>query len=446
MTTESDSDSRGVPATSKSFRSYRWRIFTASWLAYMGFYFCRKNFSVAMPLLKEDLGFTDYDFGRIIFAYSLTYMIGQFLNGVLADRFGPRLIVSLGMLVIVVANVLMGFIATPLLFLVLGILNGGAQSTGWPGTVKNMAPWYSRGERGVSMAWWSTCYVLGAFLATRFATWTISPNAPFVEMGWQRAFWMPPVVLTVILLLFAKFTRNYPADAGFENINERDAENTSAESPNKLHSTQRNSGIADILEVLQHQTIWIAGSMYFMIKLTRYAIIFWTPLYLVEHLGVDAVEAGNTFSWYELIGFFGVIFAGYASDKLFSAKRFPIATLMLLGLSAACFYEPTLVTLGGYWPVFSIGIIGFMTFGPDSLISGAGAVDIGSPERAATAVGVINGMGSCGALLPPILVPYMKNAFGWDSIFYLFAVCALIAAILSAIKWNFGGTHAEQAS
>ena len=109
--------------------------------------------------------------------------------------------------------------------------------------------------------------------------------------------------------------------------------------------------LADILEVLQHPTIWIAGSMYFMVKLTRYALIYWTPLYLSNHLEISGSEAGKTSSWYELFGFFGAISAGYASDKLFSARRFPVATLMLLGLAAACFFEPVLIKLGGYWPM-----------------------------------------------------------------------------------------------
>jgi len=446
MANGSDSDSYQAPVLSQEFRNYRWRIFATSWLAYMGFYFCRKNFSIAMPLLKNDLGFTDDDFAQIIFGYLLTYTIGQFLNGVLSDRFGPRLIVSLGMVVIVVSNIFMGFSATPLLFLVLGVVNGSAQSTGWSGTVKNMAPWYSRRERGVTMAWWSTCYVLGSFLATRFAAWTISPDAPYVEFGWQRAFWMPPVVLTIILLLFAKFTRNFPSDAGFPEIEEGDSEEEYEGSANERQIEEHNGGLADILDVLQHSTVWIAGSMYFMVKLTRYAVIYWTPLYLVEHLKMGDVEAGKTSSWYELFGFLGAVSAGYASDKLFSSRRFPVATMMLLGLSVACYFEPTLVTLGGYWPALAMGFIGFMTFGPDTLISGAGAIDIGSPKRAATAVGVINGMGSCGALLSPWVVKHMKNAYGWDSIFYLFAVCALIAAILAAFRWNFGGTHAEQSS
>ena len=81
-----------------------------------------------------------------------------------------------------------------------------------------------------------------------------------------------------------------------------------------------------------------------------------------------------------------------------------------------------------------------MTFGPDSLISGAGAIDIGSPERAGTAVGVINGMGSCGALLPPILVPYMKKRLwlGFDilSVRSLCPDCRGIVILPMEFRWH----------
>jgi len=429
------------------FGDYRVRVFAVTWLAYAGFYFCRKNLSVAMPLMKEELHFTDLDLSKIIFVYSLTYMLGQFVSGVLSDRHGPRLIVSLGMVVAVIANLCMGFAAAPFAFLFLGAVNGGAQSTGWSGTLKNMAPWYSRHERGVVMAWWATCYVLGSFLATQFASWCISPSAPFVDWGWRRAFFMPAVVLAGIAILYSLLTRNRPADAGLpelEEIDPDDPEIADSGAPletTKVDSAEKPGGIADILEVLKHSAVWITGSMYFLLKLTRYSIMFWTPLYLVEHLGMDSVAAGRTSSWYELVGFLGAVFAGYASDKLFSARRFPVGSIMLLGLAGACYLEPTIVRWGDYGPALAMALMGFMTYGPDTLMTGAGAMDIGTPRRAATAAGVINGMGSCGQLVAPFLVVYMKNTYGWDSLFYLFVVCALLGSLLLATKWNYGATE-----
>lgn len=426
------------------FGDYRVRVFAVTWLAYAGFYFCRKNFSAAMPLLKEELNFSDIDLSNLIFVYSLTYMLGQFVGGVLSDRHGPRLIVSLGMVVAVIANLCMGFAATPFAFLFLGAVNGGAQSTGWPGTLKNMAPWYSRHERGVVMAWWATCYVLGSFLATQFAAWSISTSAPFAEWGWRRAFWMPAIVLTGIAILFSLLTRNSPSDVGLPELDEIDPDDPEiAEAGDHPDDNANESAsFADILEVLKHSAVWITGLMYFLLKLTRYSIMFWTPVYLVEHLGMDTVAAVRTSSWYELIGFLGVLFAGYASDKLFSSRRFPVGSIMLLGLAGACYLEPTIVRWGAYGPALAMALMGFMTYGPDTLMTGAGAMDIGTPRRAATAAGVINGMGSCGQLISPFVVIYMKNTYGWDSLFYLFIVCALLGSLLLATKWNYGATEA----
>ena len=159
---------------SREQRMWRYRIFAVTWLAYAGFYLCRKNFSIAIPLLTQELGYTKMDFARVIFLYSLFYALGQFYNGFLSDRFGPRLIVSIGLLVSVFANVWMGFGTTLTMFLILQCINGTGQSTGWPGTVKNMATWFRRRERGVVMGWWTTCYVLGAVIATALATFATS--------------------------------------------------------------------------------------------------------------------------------------------------------------------------------------------------------------------------------------------------------------------------------
>lgn len=178
--------------------------------------------------------------------------------------------------------------------------------------------------------------------------------------------------------------------------------------------------------------------MYFFTKMTRYAFLFWLPLYMTEALNYTESAAGYTSSVYEIIGFFGVLMAGYASDKLFQARRFPVGAIMLYGLALILLLHPTLAELGAVANIISIGIIGVMTFGPDALMSGAAAMDIGNQRGAATAAGLINGMGSCGQLISPLLVAYVAEHFGWNYLFYLFVVFAIISGTLLATKWNYG--------
>lgn len=413
-------------------KAWRYRIFAVTWLTYAGFYLCRKNFSVLMPILTDEFGFTKTDLAWVITGFSAIYMLGQFANGLLSDRFGPRLIVGIGLLVSVLSSITMGFGASLILFMVMMWSNGFGQSTGWSGLIKNMATWFRHAERGVVMAWWCTCYVVGGFAATVFATYWATNDTFLADLGWRRGFWAPAILLLVISGIYILYTRNRPSDAGLPDLPE-DSTLETAPSPTSLSDKR-----SELREVLTNSALWVTGAMYFFTKMTRYAFLFWLPLYMTEALSYTESAAGYTSSVYELIGFFGVLIAGYASDKLFQARRFPVGALMLYGLALALFLHPTLSELGFVANAVSIGIIGIMTFGPDALMSSAAAMDIGGQRGAATAAGLINGMGSIGQIFSPLLVAYVADQFGWNSMFYLFVVFALISGTLLATKWNYG--------
>src|SRR5215470_11536012 len=129
------------PGLTAEQRRWRWRIFIVTWLAYAGFYLCRKNLSVAMPLMAKEFNYSELELANIVFGYNLLYAAGQFGSGILADKFGSRLVVAMGLLVAVVSNVLMGFASTLSMLVVLACFNGAGQSGGWPGLVKTMAAW-----------------------------------------------------------------------------------------------------------------------------------------------------------------------------------------------------------------------------------------------------------------------------------------------------------------
>src|SRR5437899_12739488 len=67
------------------------------WLTYGSFYFCRNNLAVALPGIQSELGYTKSELGTVLMALKLTYGIGQFINGQLAERASPRLLLASGM-------------------------------------------------------------------------------------------------------------------------------------------------------------------------------------------------------------------------------------------------------------------------------------------------------------------------------------------------------------
>lgn len=327
---------------------------------------------------------------------------------------------------------MMGWMGTIGSFLFLMGLNGLGQSSGWSGLVKNLTPWFKKKERGVMMSFWTTCYVIGGVAATAFATYWLSNQHILTEFSWRRAFLAPSILLLIISLIYIIFDRNNPTDVGLETFEKNSI-------TKKGKRKEKEAQIA----VLKNGAVWITAAMYFFLKFTRYAFLFWLPLYLSEALFYSDQQAGYTSMAYEAFGFFGVLAAGFASDYLFKARRFPISSIMLFGLAIVLFIQPFLSPLGVIPTIISIGLIGFFTYGPDSLMSGAAAMDMGKNHGAALAAGLINGVGSAGQLLSPFAVAFVSQKYGWDALFQLFVVVALIAAMLLLFKWNYGIENQE---
>lgn len=388
------------------------RVFTGTWLAYAGFYLCRKNFSVLMPLLSRDLHFSKDDLADLVFFYGLAYACGQFVSGTLADRLGAKRVVAAGMVLSAASTFAMAWSSSLLTFAVLQVLNGAAQSAGWPGLLKITASWFDPVRRGVLMAWWTTNYVVGGFIATILTTWCATgPWSAVFE--WKGGAAVPAMVLVVVAAIFLTLVS--------------DSRSTASE-------TRRSS--AAWRQVLAIPEIRSIAACYFCLKLMRYTFLFWLPLYMVERLSYRAGDAGYMSSVYELVGFAGVPLAGYVSDRLMGGRRFPVGAGMMFALAVACLIFPQLSALNGTANFIAIGLIGILTFGPDTLMSGAATQDAAGADAAATAAGFVNGVGSVGQLLSPFLVAAAVRWTGWDGLFGVFVLVSLAGGIALAAQWG----------
>ena len=403
-------------------RTQRARIFAVTWLAYAAFYLCRKNLSVAIPALEASGVFTRYQLADILFAYSLAYTAGQLFGGSLSDRFSPRRLVTTGMLLSAAATFAMGFSGLYSPFIALAVINGAGQSMGWPGLVKNMASWFDATRRGTVMAWWSTNYVLGGFLATVFATWVIVHPTLLSVWKWQRAFWLPSTLLSAIALIFFAFDRDGPKE-----------EQAQAEQEARQLTASDRRG--NYIRLLKRPIVWVVALTAALLKIVRYSFLFWLPLYMTDQLRYRMSDAGYLSSLYELVGFGGALAAGYLSDRAAHGKRLPVACLMQAGLACVCFLYTGMAAAGGWWNALGVALAGIFTYGPDTLMQGAAAQDVGERELAATASGFISGSASVGQLLSPYLVAGLTKAAGWNRLFLIFVFIAMFSASVNAWAW-----------
>jgi hypothetical protein len=89
-----------------------------------------------------------------------------------------------------------------------------------------------------------------------------------------------------------------------------------------------------------------------------------------------------------------------------------------------------------YIMIFSLFLIGFFLYAPDSLISSMAAIDFGGHRGASSAAGFINGCGSVGSIFSGVGVGYIAQHYNWNVLFNIFAFMALLGMLILLPKWN----------
>jgi sugar phosphate permease len=391
--------------TSREGRPIRYAVWGTTWLSYLTYYFGRKGLPVAKTSIAESHG-ADALVG-VDTGYLAAYALGQYVHGYFGDRIGARLLIAGGMVASALCCVWFGFGAAALVFLLAFTANGFFQATGWPGNVKAMAEWTTPNNRGAVMGVWASCYQVGGIAATVFATWMLG------RFGWRGAFWGPALVIVGVAALVFFVVRSPNTGIQVAKLSE-------------LSDERRRAQRA----LLKSPKIYAFGLSYFFIKLMRYSLLFWLPTYLEKGLAYDKVTAGYLSTSFEVGGVVGTILLGLLSDRVRGLSRagWAAASLLLLPLALALYSK--VGGLGFTANFIAMALIGVLLFGPDAILSGAAAQDAGGPKAAAAAAGLVNGIGSLGAILQEVVTKGVASRWGWEALFTVFIAFAILAALM----------------
>lgn len=376
----------------------RRRTFLLTWVAYASYYLLRKPFAIAKATLADQFGLSLAVLAVVDTGYLVGYALGQFASGLVCDRIGARRLLGIGMLAVAGAGVVFGAGNGALIFIIAFAASGVFQSTGWPGTIKAMAPLYRPSERGKAMGLWSTCYQVGGLVSTALATRLLSLS------GWRISFFVPAAWIAAVGLAILLWLPDGAKESGRE-------------------ERRRQTG-----RVLGTPLLWNLGLAYFGLKLIRYSLLFWLPLYLHRQLGYSQTRAGYTSLSFELGGVVGAVAAGALSDRL--GRRGPVLLVMTMLLALALVLYIKVGALGTAFNFCAMALVGFLLFGPDAILSSAAAQDIGGVAAAGVAAGVINGIGSLGAIAQGALTALVVGRYGWQALFQVFVALALVSAAI----------------
>jgi len=309
-----------MPSQDHALRLWQMRAFFSMAALYLFYYFGKKNIGPATKFIEDAFGFSHTRFGWVLTGFTLTYALGQFVNGYLGDRYGPKRIMLIGALGSVAANWLFGWSNVWLLLALVWALNGYFSAMGWAPGCRILCNWFPEQRWG----WWMGVYNFFPYLGGAL----VAPVAAFsIERwgNWQGAFFLPPLFLLGMAGLFAVLGAGAPAQAGV----------TTALPGAMPPREEKQMGLAQYGYAFRHPRMIVPYAVAFGANAVRWGLLNWGILVLQTPrqnggFGLSLVTAALVFSMVDWGGMFFSVALGWLSDRVFRGRRSPAIALSLI--------------------------------------------------------------------------------------------------------------------
>ncbi|XP_018503456.2 putative glycerol-3-phosphate transporter 5 isoform X2 [Pyrus x bretschneideri] len=435
----------------KTLAFHQISVLIITFLAYASFHASRKSPSIVKSVLgptvqanssSVDTGWAPFDgprgthrLGELDLAFLSAYSIGMYFAGHVGDRIDLRLFLVFGMMCSGILTIFFGLgywfdVHVLGYFMAVQLLCGLVQSIGWPCVVAIVGNWFEKGKRGLIMGVWSSHTSVGNIIGSVVASGVL-------EFGWGWSFVVPGVLVILVGIVVFLFLPVCPEDLGFE-------------SPVKeIQMNVEVNGVENLEEKVESEEAGLLGSETADFgtenadadadtgSLAAVGFLEAWRLPAVAGMHLSHKTAGNLSAIFDIGGVFGGILAGLISDML-EARAVTSMVFLLLSVPALVLYR----LYGSLSMVANIVLMflsGLLVNGPYSLITTAVAADLGTQttikgnSRAlATVTAIIDGTGSVGAALGPLLAGYISTT-GWNNVFVML-ILAIFCATLFLIR------------
>ncbi len=410
-------------------------------MTYGAFYFCRTNLSAAVPGMRMateegGLGFSGEETGWILASLKIAYGFGQLLNGQLAERVSPRVLLAIGMFGSAALNVLFGFSTGFYFLLFVWAVNGFCQSLGWPATVRVVGNWIGILKRGKAIGIIGTGYqiTLGLtyFIAGQSAEW----------FGWRAALYVPALFLALAGVCTLLLVSEQPTERISEDIDEGQRLHLG---DRKLDPTVALTWKQTLRLTLSNRALWLLGLSLGLLNACRYGFLDWGVSHLISVQNIGVGKAGLTYVVLAIGAAAGSFVAGWTTDRFFGGRRAPVICLLLVALGVLTLIYEAVADASAWGTVVLLVVIGFCIYGPQVLLVGTAPADLARYGTAAAAAGFVNFIGYMGASVGDVVTGHFiepENG-GWQVAIYIWAGWAIAAAVFAGLLWNHTAREEE---
>jgi ACS family hexuronate transporter-like MFS transporter len=279
---------------------YRWVICALVFLATTVNYVDRQVIGILKTTLQKDLGWTEIDYGNIVFAFQAAYAIGLLVVGRVIDKLGTKLGYTLALVFWSLAAMAHAAVRSVAGFSAARFALGLGEAGNFPAAIKSIAEWFPKKERALATGLFNSGSNVGAIVAPLVVPWLT------IAYGWPAAFL---VTGALGLLWLVAWIPLYGSPERHPRVSPKELALIQSDPPDPPARVPWR-------ELLMHRQTWAFAIGKFLTDPIWWLYLFWVPDFLQRNHGLNLTTIGLPLVVIYVVADVGSIGGGWLSSSL----------------------------------------------------------------------------------------------------------------------------------
>lgn len=401
-----------MPSKSKTRIFYGWVIVAAGGTILLVEWGCQYSYGVFLTELCGDLGWTRALVSGAYSLYFLWHGLFYFVAGSLTDRYGPRLMLMISILILGSGYALMSTIDAPWhLYVVYGIVVGTGMSFGYLPVTSTVSRWFME-RRGTALGLTVAGVGMGTLILAPFAQFLI------YEFDWRTSYLILAGLVVIIALPVSRLMSRDPSEKGLLPYGVKELEPESKQNDKPASSAVHLS----LKRAIQTRQFWLLSAMYACLVLAVQMVMVHLKAYAID-FNVAEMAAATAVGLVGGASIGGRIVMGSLSDRIgrkasFSIAYFLMAIIMLWLLKAR---QP--------WEFYLFSTVFGFGYGACVPLFPAVIADCFGTRFHGSIFGALSVAAGLGGMLGPLLAGYVFDITGSYNIAFIIGAAVLFLAL-----------------
>ncbi len=391
---------------------YRWLIIALLFAATTVNYIDRTMLGLLAPVLGDELGWSENDYGNIVTAFQAAYAMGFLLMGWLIDRFGPKIGYSIAIAIWTIGHVAHGFAGSVVSFMAARVILGVGEAGHFPSVVRASSEWFPQKERSYAIGWVNSATTIGVILTAP----TIALFMRYFGFDWRQTFIYTGAFGVILLILWIWLYSN-PRESG--KVSEAELAWIEHDPPEQVERLGWS-------KIVTKREAWAFAIGKFLTDPVWFLMLFWLPKYFSTTYDVDLKIVLLPMVIMYLLSDVGSIVGGWTSSKLIQNGHSVNFARKVTMLGAGCCVLPLLFVTGVDNMWLAVVLIGIALAGHQAFSSTILSIppDMFPKRAVGSVIGLGGFMGGIGGMIMAKSTGLVLDATGGNYTI-IFAVCTI---------------------